>query len=173
MDEESLIKALKSCEAIQYGKFVLTSGAISKYYVDIKKASTHPQTLQLIATLMKEYTADCDLIAGMELGAVPLIVALSLNTNIPFVIIRKTKKEHGTEKLIEGRSVKNKNVLIVEDVTTSGKSVIKTIDIIREQQGKIKQVISIVDRECGAKELLERNNVIFTPLLSISRILDK
>jgi orotate phosphoribosyltransferase len=172
MSQDSLIKALKSCKAIQFGHFVLTSGAVSDYYIDIKKASTHPQTLKMIAQSLESYTQECDLIAGMELGAVPLIVALSLQSNIPYVIIRKSKRKHGTGKLIEGGSVKDKNVLIIEDVTTSGGSVLNTINIIRDQKGHIIRVVTVVDREYGAKELIQKNQVDFHSLINVTELLD-
>lgn len=120
MKKEDLIQLLKECGAIKFGRFVLTSGAISDYYIDIKKASTDPKTLKTIAQEMSKYTTGYDLLAGMELGAVPLVVALSLKTGIPYVIVRKEKRGHGTEKQIEGGNVKDKNVLVIEDVTTSG-----------------------------------------------------
>ena len=173
MAQKELIDALKQCGAIQFGHFILTSGAESDYYIDIKKASTQPKTLKKIAVHMKEYAKDADVIAGMELGAVPLAVALSLETDLPYVIIRKEKRSHGTGKQIEGGSVENKKVLIVEDVTTSGGSVEKTIDIIREENGEIMKVITVVDRECGADELMDRCDVPFTPLLRVSDILEK
>ena len=84
MNKDELIQLLKDCEAIKFGHFVLTSGAISDYYVDIKKAITKPQILKKITQLLSEYTEGYDLIAGMELGAIPIIVALSLETNIPY-----------------------------------------------------------------------------------------
>ena len=173
MDKEELIKLLKECGAIQFGRFVLTSGAVSDYYIDIKKASTNPEILKKIAEVMAEYTEGYDLLAGMELGAVPLVVALSLETNIPYVIIRKEKREHGTSKQIEGGDVKNKKVLIVEDVTTSGGSVVKTIQILRENKGQVDEVLVIVDRESGAEEKLRNLDVNFIPLLSVSDILKK
>ena len=83
MDKKDLIQLLKECEAIQFGRFVLTSGAVSEYYIDIKKAGTNPKILKRIAEAMAEYAKGYDLLAGMELGAVPLVVALSLKTNIP------------------------------------------------------------------------------------------
>jgi len=108
MNKTELIDLLKECGAIQFGRFVLTSGAISDYYIDIKKASTNPKVLKEIAKAMIEYSDGYDLLAGMELGAVPLVVALSLENNIPYVIIRKEKREHGTSKQIEGMDVKDK-----------------------------------------------------------------
>ena len=173
MNKTGLIELLKECGAIQFGRFVLTSGAVSDYYIDIKKASTNPKILKKLAEAMSEYTEGYDILAGMELGAVPLVVALSLETDIPYVIVRKEKREHGTSKQIEGGEVKGKKVLIVEDVTTSGNSVIKTIKIIRENKGIVDEVIAVVDREGGAEQKLQTADASFIPLLSISDILKK
>lgn len=174
METKELVDQLKSCGAIQYGHFVLTSGAVSDYYVDIKKASTNPKVLHTIATQMNSMIKDkYDLIAGMELGAVPLIVALSLQTNIPFVIVRKQKRDHGTGKQIEGESVKDKKVLIIEDVTTSGGSVVNTIQILRQNKATVDKVITVVDRESGAREKIEKLNLTFQPLVTVKDILKK
>jgi orotate phosphoribosyltransferase len=173
MNKNKLIQLLKDCEAIQFGRFVLTSGAVSDYYIDIKKASTNPNILKKIAEQMADYTEGYNLLAGMELGAVPLVVALSLETKIPYVIIRKEKRQHGTSKSIEGENVKNKRVLVIEDVTTSGGSVVKTIQILRENQAKVDEVLVVVDRESGAEEKLRGLDINFTPLLSVSDILKK
>jgi len=171
MNKEELIRQLKECGAIQFGRFVLTSGAVSDYYIDIKKASTHPVILKKIAQAMAEHTKGYDLLAGMELGAVPLVVALSLETNIPYVIIRKEKREHGTGKQIEGEDVKGKHVLLVEDVTTSGGSIIKSITVLREQHAKIDTVLTVVDRESGGREKIEELNICFIPLVTVHDIL--
>ena len=173
MKTEQLIQLLKDCGAIKFGHFVLTSGAVSDYYIDIKNASTDPSTLKKIAEAMAEYAEGYDLIAGMELGAVPLVVALSLKTKIPYVIVRKDKRKHGTSKQLEGGSVKNKKILVIEDVTTSGESVVKTLQILHENHGKVDKVLVVVDRESGAGEKIENLNVEFVPLLSISEILEK
>lgn len=171
MNKNELVKLLKECGAIKFGRFVLTSGAISDYYIDIKKASTNPNVLKKIANEMSTYTEGYDILAGLELGAVPLVVALSLETNIPYVIIRKEKREHGTSKQIEGDKVKNKRVLIIEDVTTSVGSVVKSVNAIRKNQGKVDEVLVIVDRESGAEKKLRNLDVNFIPLLSVSDIL--
>ena len=102
-----LTQALKDCGALQFGDFTLASGAKSEYYIDIKKASTNPDVLRLIAKLMagnlKVSGLKIDRIAGVVLGSVPLAAALALETGIPYVMIRKEKKDHGTGKLIEVR----------------------------------------------------------------------
>jgi len=173
MNKKQLIKQLEECGAIQFGRFVLTSGAVSDYYIDIKKASSNPKILKILCQEMKEYAKGYDLIAGMELGAVPLIVALSLETEIPYVIIRKEKREHGTSKQIEGGDVKDKRVLVVEDVTTSGGSVVKSIRILRENKAIVDEALVIVDRDAGAEEKLRALEVGFVPLISVSDILKK
>ena len=173
MQKNELIQLLQECGAIKFGRFVLTSGAISDYYIDIKKASTNPKTLKSIAQVMSKHVHGYELLAGMELGAVPLVVALSLETGIPYVIVRKEKREHGTGKQIEGVDVNNKNVLVIEDVTTSGGSVIKTIKILRRNNADVDKVLAVVDREGIAKKKLKEIEVTFIPLLSASEILKK
>jgi len=173
MSKEEITRLLNECGAIKFGKFVLTSGAVSDYYIDIKKAITNPKILKKITDELVEYTQGYDLIAGMELGSVPLIVALSLQTNIPYVIIRKEKKQHGTSKQIEGTDVKNKKVIVIEDVTTSGESVIKTLQVLRENHAKVDEVIVIVDREQGAEKKLHDLDINFIPIISVSDLLKK
>ncbi|UCB59527.1 MAG: orotate phosphoribosyltransferase [Thermoplasmatales archaeon] len=171
MNKNDLIQLLKNCGAIKFGRFVLTSGAISDYYIDIKKASTNPQILKKIAKIMAEYSKGYEIIAGLELGAIPLVVALSLEAEIPYVIIRKEKREHGTGKQIEGEDIKGKKVLLIEDVTTSGGSVIKSVQILRENKAIIDEVLVVVDRESGAETKLKGVDVSLIPLISISDIL--
>jgi orotate phosphoribosyltransferase len=129
--------------------------------------------LQKIAEAMAPYAEGYDLIAGMELGAVPLAVALSLEVGIPYVIVRKEKRAHGTSKQIEGCEVKEKKVLVIEDVTTSGGSVVKTIKILRDHLAVVDKVLVVVDRESGARDKFSSLDVEFVPLISVSDILDK
>jgi len=173
MVDESLIESLEQCGAIQFGHFILTSGKESKYYIDIKKASTKPKILREIAQKLIHYTNGCDIIAGMELGAVPLAVALSLESDLPYVIIRKEKRAHGTGKQVEGENIKDKTVLLVEDVTTSGGSVVKSIDIIQKGGGTVKRVVTVVDREGQAKNKIMKLQIEFHSLLTVSDILKK
>ena len=173
MEKDVLVEKLERCGAIQFGRFVLTSGAVSDYYIDIKRASTDPETLKLIAEYMIPFAEGYDLLAGMELGAVPLVVALSLQTSIPYVIIRKEKKQHGTAREIEGEDVNGKKILVIEDVTTSGGSVLKAIRILRENGGFVDKVVVVVDRESGASQKLKEIGVTLTPLLTVNDILKK
>ncbi len=170
-----LQQALKDCGAVQFGDFTLASGAKSKYYVDIKKASTDPKVLKIIAEEMakklKAMNLKPDKIAGIVLGSIPLATALSLETGIPYVMVRKEKKDHGTGKLIEGTLDKGEKVLVVEDVITSAGSSIKSIGILREAGAVIDNVFSVIDREAGGPEALKEIDVELIPLVKASDLL--
>jgi orotate phosphoribosyltransferase len=165
--KDSLIK----CGAFKTGEFVLTSGKKSNFYVDIKQASTDPLILKEIAELMATKLRNENIIAGMELGAVPLAVALSLETKLPYIIIRKESRKHGTGKLVEGNLKPGDRVLLVEDVTTTGSSLLKAAEIIKKEGGEIYRALVVVDREEGAKEMLEGNDLILEPLVKVSEMM--
>lgn len=167
----SLKDSLKECGAFQTGEFILTSGKISNFYVDIKRASTNPKILAEIARCMAKYLKEEEKIAGMELGAVPLAVALSLETDLPYLIIRKGERKHGTGKLVEGDLKKEDKIIIVEDVTTTGSSLLKAAEIIREEGGKVERALVVVDREEGAYELLKENGLELVPLVKVSEMM--
>jgi orotate phosphoribosyltransferase len=119
-----LIKAFFDEGAILFGSFVLASGKESDYYINVKKLTTNPKALKLIAELMAERIEvggiEFDRVAGPELGAVPIATALALETGKPLVIVRKKPKGHGTGSQIEGEVKPGERVLLVEDVTTTG-----------------------------------------------------
>jgi len=166
MLKDSLIE----CGAIKFGKFTLTSGKESSYYVDIKQASTNPKVLKEIAVEMSKLikNENVDVLAGMELGAVPLVVALALEIKIPYVIIRKEKPTHGTGKQIIGKVKAGQNALIVEDVATTGGSVVKALNVLRDDGLIVNKVFVVVDREEGATESLQNMNVELIPLVKAS-----
>src|SRR5271169_1399395 len=97
-----LERDLTECGAVRFGTFTLASGATSDVYVDVKKAWTDPGRLRRIAHRLAERSADAEVLAGMELGAVPLVVATALETGKPYVVIRKAAKDHGTRARFEG-----------------------------------------------------------------------
>lgn len=169
-----LSEALKECGALQFGEFTLASGAKSNYYIDIKKASTNPAVLKLIARLMAERMKaegiEADRIAGVVLGSVPLATALALETGIPYVMIRKEKKDHGTGKLIEGDLNAGDRVLVVEDVITTAGSSINAIAVLREAGANVEYVISVIDREGGGSENLAQVDIRFCPLVKASEL---
>ncbi len=159
-------------KAYREGEFILTSGKKSNYYINIKQAYTNPEVLRLIATEMskKLEEIDCDLIAGVELGAVPILAAVAITANKPFLIIRKEKKGYGAKSLIEGEFKPGQRVVVLEDVTTTGGSVLRAVRMLREQSLICNQVITVVDREEGAFENLKKEKVELIPLVRVSEL---
>lgn len=168
--KSKLIKLLKENNVIKFGDFTLSSGKKSDYYVDMKKAITEPEILDCIAHLINDKIKDenIDKIAGPALGAVPIATATSLVSKKPMLMIRKAKKTYGTSKQIEGELLENDNVIIVEDVTTTGGSLLKAINVIKENKGHIIEAFVVVDREEGAKETFKKENIKFSPLLTVT-----
>jgi orotate phosphoribosyltransferase len=171
---ESVRNALAGCGALMYGDFTLASGKKSRYYIDIKKASTNPEVLAIIADEMAGLIRAGrrpDRIAGVVLGSVPLAVALSLRTGIPFVMVRKEKKDHGTSKLIEGALEKGMRVLVVEDVVTSAGSAVGAIDTLRAEGAVVDEILAVVDREEGGREALEAKGIELRALVTATEVL--
>ncbi|WP_409200722.1 orotate phosphoribosyltransferase [Methanobrevibacter sp. DSM 116169] len=168
--KEYLIEILKENNVFKEGTFTLASGKESNYYIDMKKAITEPEILSTIAELIStEISNDnIDKIAGPALGAVPIATAVSLKSNIPLLMIRKEKKGYGTSKLIEGELNKGDSVIVVEDVTTTGGSLLKAIKAIEDNGGIVKKAFTVVDREDGATNLFKSENIDFEPLISVN-----
>ena len=167
-------KALEECGALQFGEFTLASGAKSSYYINIKKASTNPRVLYLMSQLMAEKmqreNIRPDRIAGIVLGSIPLAAALSMATGIPYVMVRKEQKDHGTKDLIEGDLNPGDKVLVVEDVITTAGSSVKAISTLRENGAVITDIMSVVDREGGGKENLSKIGVSLASLVKGSEL---
>ncbi len=174
MDKE-LIQALKNCGAVKFGDFTLASGKKSTYYIDIKKAITDPATLELIAKriagIMKERDIFAEAIGGVAVGGIPLATAVSLRSGLPLVIIRKSLKEYGTGGRFIG-DVAGRELLMLEDVTTTGGSVIEAIKDLKGAGSVVNMVITVVDREEGASAGLEDMNVELLPLVRAADLLN-
>lgn len=172
----TLSDELKDCGAIRFGDFTLASGKKSKYYVDIKKASASPRILRLMAheisETMKHHSIKADQAGCVALGGVPIAVAVSLETGLPLLIIRKEAKEYGTKGQIIGDFKKGDAILMVEDVATTGGSVLKAVQLLRKEGLYVRYAVVVVDREEGAVEALAREDVVLIPLVRISELLD-
>ena len=142
--KEYLINLLKENGVFLKGDFTLSSGKKSDYYINMKKAITDPEILSTIAKLITKSISEdnIDKVAGPALGAVPIATAVSLESEIPLLMIRKEKKGYGTSKLIEGELNEGDDVIVVEDVTTTGGSLLKAIKAIQDNGGNVELIIN-------------------------------
>jgi len=140
--------------AIKHGNFKLSGGQLTDYYVDKYAFETQPEVLDEIAADLADRldTSEIDVIAGPELGAVPLAIATSLKTGIPSALIRKGQKHYGTQARVEGEIQKGDRVAIVEDVTTTAGTLLDTVELVEEVGGVPERLIVVVDRNQGAAE---------------------
>jgi orotate phosphoribosyltransferase len=153
------------------GDFVLRSGKKSHVYLDKYLFETQPALLADIAAALAGKLAlyePVDILAGPELGAVPLVTAVSLRTGTPFVIVRKAGKEYGTQKVFEGRAEPGQSVVVVEDVVTTGGAALSAVERLRERGLDVRALLCVVDREQGGGEAFSAANVPFVPLFTAS-----
>ena len=150
------------------GDFVLRSGRRSRYYLDKYRFETEPELLaglgREIAALQREHAPDAELLAGPELGAVPLAAATSMEAVLPFVIVRKAAKDYATEGLIEGVFEQGERVLVIEDVVTTGGALIAAIEALRAAGLSVERALCVLDREEGGEEGLAELGVRLEPL---------
>jgi len=165
-----LARELEVSGAVRFGDFTLASGAKSDVYVDVKRAWTDPRRLDGIARALAARVGDEELLAGMELGAVPLVVAVALRTGKPYVVLRKAPKEHGTRQPFEGEIRPGASVLLIEDVTTTGGSTERSVEIVRAAGGRVARALAVVDRESGAGERLAAHGVRLEALVTLGQL---
>ena len=143
--------------ALLEGDFVLSSGERSRFYVDKYLFSTEPDLLRDVAgALAAQLPEGVERLAGVELGAVPLVVATSLATGLPYVIVRKSAKEHGSSagRSIEGNINRGETVVLVEDVVTTGTQAVRAAGHLRDAGVEVVTIVAVLDRrEEDGKEL--------------------
>jgi orotate phosphoribosyltransferase len=165
-----------------YGEIKLASGRTSNFYFNLKPTMLDAEGAALLAELtLDALTAErIDYVGGLEMGAVPIAGAIAQlsflkGTPISAFFVRKKPKEHGAKLTVEGltktESLVGKRVVIVEDVTTTGGSAIKAVEVVREAGGEIAFVLTIVDREEGATDTFKDAGLDFRSLYSASEFL--
>ena len=155
--------------AIRRGKFKLSNGQLTDYYIDKYAFETNPELLsQVTEQLVDMLNIDeIDVIAGPELGAVPLVTAVSLKTGIPAAYIRKGEKHIGTQARVEGTIEKGNRVAIIEDVSTTGGTILDTASLVEDVGGMAERLIVVVDRNEGAVENVREQGYELEYLLQI------
>ena len=160
------------------GTFVLASGKTSHFYLDMKRTMFDPEGANLLAELLfdhlKQIPERIDLVGGVAMGAVPLVSAVTVLSGnkpkkLPGFVVRKQVKDHGTKKVIEtSEALNGKNVVILEDVTTTGESAMYAVEAAQQAGATVVLVLSIVDREEGAAEFYKSKGIPFRWLFRLS-----
>ena len=157
---------------IKFGRFTLKSGIESPFYVDLRPLASDPKILKRLANYLLDMLPldNFDLICGVPYAALPMATAMSLESYLPLIIKRKEAKDYGTKKMIEGIYTKGQNCLLVEDVITSGKSLLETIPEIEDEGITVSDIVVVLDREQGGKEMLEGKGYRVHTLFTISEV---
>lgn len=163
MDDQArsrLLELFKS-RAFSFGHFILASGKESSYYVNSKKALFHSEAIALLAEAFWDLSKDLNIQAagGLEVGAIPLAAALAQKYHLEGrelegFFVRKLVKDHGSKDRVEGNVSSGDNVVILDDVLTTGGSAKQAVDEVEKLGAKVLAVLCIVDRLQGARELL-------------------
>lgn len=173
-DKKQRLRDIIAKKSLLSGSFTLASGKPSGYFFDMKKTMFDPEGASLVGELLYELVAgdsDCQAVGGLELGAVPIAVAIAMKSAegkrpIDAFFVRKEAKDHGTAKLIDGNFAPGSKVIVLEDVTTTGGSAMKAVKAVRDQGGTVGKIVTIVDRLEGARENLQKEGLELVSLFT-------
>ncbi|MEM3727543.1 MAG: orotate phosphoribosyltransferase [Candidatus Bathyarchaeia archaeon] len=177
-DELDFCKILLKTGAVKFGIFKLTSGKISSYYIDLRLILSFPEALKKVIEFYEKLVTSIGVnnfqrIAGIPTAGIPFASILAFKLNKPFIYVRKEAKPHGRERRIEGILYPGDEVLIVDDLTTTGKSMLNAISAIKAEGGIVTYAIVLIDREENAREKLMEENVELKCFMKISDVAKK
>jgi orotate phosphoribosyltransferase len=173
MTRDQLAKAIADL-ALLRGTFTLRSGRTSTYYLDKYLFSTRPEVLRELARLFATRIAEMERaagakatrLAGAELGGIPLVTAASLETGLPCLFVRNSKKDYGTAKQLEGRLERGEGVILLEDVATTAGQALEAVKVLRDLGANVLGVIATIDRQEGAAENMAAAGIRFDSLFT-------
>lgn len=174
--------AILAQRSVRFGRFTLASGAISPFYIDVRKTSLDPEGAAIFGRLLfarygEEVAAGrITAVGGLTLGADPLVVAFALEAfrqghRLDAFLVRKAQKSHGAENLIEGNLSEGARALVVEDVLTSGESALQAIRAARAARASVTRAWCAVDRGAGGREALSAEGVETDACFTLDEIL--
>jgi orotate phosphoribosyltransferase len=173
VNRRELAAALRE-HAYLEGDFVLRSGRRASYYLDKYRFETLPELLRPLGEALAAAARDVEpgavRLAGPELGAVPLATAASLESGLPFLIVRNEPKAYGTGNRLEGAFDEGDLVCLIEDVVTSGGAAVASVEALREAGLAVRNAVCVVDREEGGAEALAATGVRLRPLFRVPEL---
>lgn len=170
MERSELSKEIYNISHLE-GTFKLRSGQMSNEYFDKYLFESNPKLLTVIAEKLSEMIPEgTEVLAGLEMGGIPIATAMSIYTGIPVVFVRKKAKEYGTCKLAEGMNIKGKNVCIIEDVVTTGGQIVLSANDLRKYEAKLKNVLCVIERNPKGRENLEKENLELNSLFTMEEL---
>jgi orotate phosphoribosyltransferase len=177
-DDRDRLRQMLLDRSMRFGEFVLSSGATSNYYIDVRKTSLHPEGLRMISALFWDLLKDENVTAvgGLTLGADPLVAGVMLHSAaqgrpLEGFLVRRTAKDHGLRGQVEGNLAGHKRVAILDDVITSGESAIIAAEAAESYKAEIVRVLAVVDRAQGGAQSFQQRGYPFTSLFSIGELL--
>lgn len=174
MTDLELIAELYRIQVIKLGSFTLKSGSNSPIYFDLRAVVSYPRLMRRVAELLWDKVKDIptDLICGVPYTALPLATCISINHDIPMVMRRKEVKAYGTKKKIEGVFQAGQSVLVVEDIITSGASIMETVKDLSDEGLRISHNVVFLDREQGGRANIESQGFSVTSVFTMHKFLD-
>lgn len=168
---DRLARAIRE-RALLQGTFTLRSGAVSDRYFDKYRFEADPVLLRRVCeALLPLVPADTTVLAGLEMGGIPLVTVLGQLTGLPTAFLRKAPKTYGTCRSAEGVELAGERVVLVEDVVSSGGAILDQLVLLRADGVRPTTALCVIDRQTGGLEALASAGVEFRALLTMSRIL--
>ncbi len=171
---DQLIEKIQDLAVVR-GRVTLASGREADYYIDLRRVTLDGAAAPLVGEVMTELTADLDFdaVGGLTLGADPVAVAMlhhvaASGGRLDAFVVRKEAKAHGLQRRIEGTDIAGRRVLVVEDTSTTGGSVMTAVEAVREAGAEVVAVAVIVDRDTGAKEKIEASGVPYLAAVGLT-----
>ncbi|MGD8565436.1 MAG: orotate phosphoribosyltransferase [Candidatus Bathyarchaeota archaeon] len=174
-----ICRILNRINALRFGTFKLTGGKISPYYIDLRLISSFPDAFRRTCEIQTDFIRkkigleNFDRIAGLPLAGLPFASVIAYNLEKPFLYIRKDVRRHGRKRKIEGVLTPGNRVMLIDDLITSGLSVIRAAEAVRVEGGVTTDALVILDREEGGTENLKNENIELHSLFNISELAHK
>lgn len=172
-DLEALALTLYEIGAVKLGRFRLHSGRISPIYIDLRLLVSFPQAMRQVAAAYRSLLdgISFDLLAAYPYAALPIGVAISLQMDRPLIYPRKEAKAHGTGRQIEGRWEAGQTAVVVEDLITSGDSILQAVAALKAEDVHVRDAVVLIDREQGGRENLEEQGYRLHAVMTLNRLL--